>query len=275
LSGALRAAGRWPGSATAGYSVRAAGGWKVRVEGPSSVSFAWASLTKVLTSLSVWIAAEEGTVALDDPAGPEGSTLADLLSHASGLAPDDDRVVAPPRRRRIYSNRGIELAADHLSTRAGMAFGDYLQQGVLDPLGMDATSLTGSPAHGASGPVGDLLKLGRELLEPTLVSKDSLSRATSVATPGLAGVLPGFGRLDPNDWGLGVEIRSEKRPHWTGSLNSPETFGHFGRAGGFLWVDPVRGMCLAALGSAPFGPWAVEAWPELSDAVITEAASPR
>lgn len=270
MSDVLEAVAGWPGTAAAGF---------IKLDrrttetfGPAGEPFQWASVTKILTSLCIWVAVEEGTVAWDDPAGPEGSTLADLLSHASGLAPDSDRVLAPPRRRRIYSNRGIELAAEHLAARAGMPFGDYLNDGVLGPLGMAATVVDGSPAYGASGPLDDLLKLARELIEPALISTDTLSRVTAVATPGLAGVLPGFGRQDPNDWGLGVEIRDHKHPHWTGTRNSPSTFGHFGQAGGFLWVDPELGLALAALGSTAFGTWAADAWPALSDAVIEDAA---
>jgi CubicO group peptidase (beta-lactamase class C family) len=81
-------------------------------------------------------------------------------------------------------------------------------------------------------------------------------------------VLPGFGRQDPNDWGLGVEIRDHKHPHWTGRRNSPQTYGHFGQSGSFLWVDPVRGLAACCLGERPFGLWAAEDWPVLSDAVI-------
>jgi CubicO group peptidase (beta-lactamase class C family) len=89
-----------------------------------------------------------------------------------------------------------------------------------------------------------------------------------VAFPGLVGVLPGFGRQDPNDWGLGPELRDHKSPHWTGSHNSPRTFGHFGQAGGFLWVDPEAGLACACLTDRPFGPWAAEAWPALADDVL-------
>ena len=272
MTTALDAVAGWPGTAAAG---RLEVGGEPVVAGPTGEPFAWASVTKILTSMCIWVAVEEGTVGWDDAAGPEGATVSDLLSHASGVAPDGDRVLAPPRQRRIYSNRGIELAADHLAARAGMPFGEYLTAGVLEPLGMSATKLRGSPAHGASGPVDDLLKLARQLIEPTLFSAETLARVSSVATPGLAGVLPGFGRQDPNDWGLGVEIRDGKHPHWTGSRNSPATFGHFGQAGGFVWVDPRLGLALAALGSTPFGPWAVEAWPALSDAVIDKALRSR
>jgi CubicO group peptidase (beta-lactamase class C family) len=75
--------------------------------------------------------------------------------------------------------------------------------------------------------------------------------------------------MEPNDWGLGVELRDEKDPHWTGSLNSPRTFGHFGGSGTFLWVDPEADLALACLTGLQFGPWALEAWPRLADAVLT------
>jgi CubicO group peptidase (beta-lactamase class C family) len=256
----------WPAVAAAGWLTVE----QARTAGPMDTAFAWASVTKVLTAMAVWVAVEEGTAAWDDPVGPPGATLAHLLAHASGLAADDDSVLVPPARRRIYSNRGFEIAADHLARRAGMSFPDYLRLGVTEPLGLLATKLDGSPASGASGPLPDLLALGRELLAPSLVSRSTLDLVTTVAFPGLAGVLPGFGHQQHNDWGLGVEIRDRKRPHWTGSRNSPDTFGHFGRSGSFLWVDPERGLVLASLADRPFGSWAVEAWPELSDQVITE-----
>ena len=102
------------------------------------------------------------------------------------------------------------------------------------------------------------------------VAGETLEEATTVAFPGLVGVLPGFGRQEPNDWGLGFELRDGKSPHWTGARNSPRTFGHFGRAGTFLWADPEVGLACACLTDRPFGDWAIEAWPALSDAVLGE-----
>jgi CubicO group peptidase (beta-lactamase class C family) len=256
----------WPSEAAAGVVTAAAG--LVSAAGPVERPYPWASVTKILTALAVWIAVEEGTVAWDDPAGPPGSTLAHLLAHASGLSPDSDAVLAPPGARRIYSNRGIEVAAGHVAVEAGMPFAEYLAAGVIEPLGLRATRLEGSPASGASGSLQDLMTLGTELLRPSVVSPGTVARATVVAFPGLGGVLPGFGSQEHNDWGLGVEIRNSKRPHWTGSLNSARTFGHFGQSGSFLWVDPERGLALGALAGIPFGPWAADAWPVLADAVI-------
>jgi CubicO group peptidase (beta-lactamase class C family) len=134
---------------------------------------------------------------------------------------------------------------------------------------MSGTRLAGTPAAGAVGPLRDLAALGRELLAPTLVP-DLLARATTTAFPGLTGVLPGFGRQDPNDWGLGFEIRDGKRPHWTGRTNSAATFGHFGQSGSFLWVDPAAGVACACLTDRPFGEWAATCWPELSDQVVRD-----
>ena len=95
---------------------------------------------------------------------------------------------------------------------------------------------------------------------------------TSVQFPGLDGVLPDFGRFRPLDWGLGVELKGTKEGHWSGTLTSLRTFGHFGGSGTFLWVDPDRRIACAALTTRPFGDWAKEAWPRLSDAVLRELA---
>ena len=96
---------------------------------------------------------------------------------------------------------------------------------------------------------------------PTLLAPQLFAEASQVAYPGLDGVVPGFGMQRPNDWGLGFELRDGKAPHWTGQANSPATFGHFGRSGTFLWVDPAAGLACAAVTDRDFGPWAAEAWP--------------
>jgi CubicO group peptidase (beta-lactamase class C family) len=269
----LDALARWPVRAAAAGVVRQGSDGAVVVaeqSGDVDSAFAWASVTKLLVALAVLVATEEGTLELDEPAGPPGSTVRHLLAHASGLGPDGAEPLTTPGRRRIYSNVGYEILADVLSRSSGMAFSDYLASGVTGPLGMARTALVpgSSPASGARGPLRDLLALATELLAPRLVSRSTLAGATSTAFPGLAGVLPGFGRFDPCDWGLGFEIRDAKSPHWTGSSNSPATFGHFGQSGSFLWVDPEARVSCAVLGDRDFGPWATTAWPALSDAVM-------
>ena len=227
-----------------------------------------ASVGKLLVGMAALVAVEEGTIELDEEAGPPGSTVRHLLAHASGLAFNDPTIIAAPGRRRIYSNAGIERFVEHLEQRAGMSFNEYLHSGVLDPLGMAATELPGSPAHSALSTTRDMLAFCRELLEPSLISAETLSDATRPHFPDLAGVVPDLGRFDPNPWGLTFEIRGAKTPHWTGSRNSPRTFGHFGGSGSFLWVDPEAQIAAVALTDRDFGPWALEAWPRFSDALL-------
>jgi len=278
--GALDAVTRWPVGAVAAGVVRndpaPAGPRVVGLVGDVDRAFAWASVTKVLVALGVLVAAEQGVLRLDDPAGPPGSTVRHLLAHASGLGPDSPEPLTAPGRRRIYSNVGYEVLANTVALHAGMPFADYLVAAVVQPLALVGTGLeTGaSPASGARGPLRDLMALTAELQAPSLVAPDTMARATTVAFPGLAGVLPGFGRFDPCDWGLGVEVKGAKAPHWTGTTNSPATFGHFGQAGGFVWVDPVTGLGCASLSDRDFGPWAAAAWPRLADAVVAHPWEP-
>jgi CubicO group peptidase (beta-lactamase class C family) len=193
-----------------------------------------------------------------------------LLAHASGLAWDAEKALGRPGQFRTYSNSGFEVLAHHLETRAAMPFADYLGGAVLEPLALGA-ELRGSPAGGMFGTLDDVLRFGQELLAPKLIAPETLAEATSTQFPGLAGVLPGFGRMEPNDWGLGFELKDAKVPHWTGTQNSPRTFGHFGSKEGtatFLWIDPEARFACAALADISFGDWAKEAWPRLSDAVL-------
>jgi len=263
----LRQVDHWPSQATAVGVLR--DGEVVATYGPRGEAFRWASVTKLATATAVLVAAEEGVLDLDQPGGPPGSTVRHLLAHASGLPFEGDVPIARVGERRIYSNGGFEALADELARAAEMPFGDYLRAAVLEPLGLKV-ELRGSPAAGLHGTLDDLLRLAAELQRPSLVAPETLSEATTVQFPGLVGVLPDVGRMDPNDWGLGFELRDSKSPHWTGTRNSPGTFGHFGGSGSFLWVDPEARVALASLGDLDFGPWALDVWPKLSDAVLAE-----
>jgi CubicO group peptidase (beta-lactamase class C family) len=252
------------------------------VVGPSGVlaefgdirrGFALASVTKPLVARAAQVAVEEGVVELDTPAGPPGSTVRHLLAHTSGLSMRSPDVIAEPGKRRVYSNEGFGVLAGVLERASEIPFDRYLTEAVFEPLGMGASSLAGgatAAGFGGESTVADLALFAADLLRPALVSPQMHADAISVQFPGLSGVLPGYGTQRPNDWGLGFEIRDGKSPHWTGSLNSEGTFGHFGQSGTFIWVDPVADLALVVLTDRDFGDWAHSRWPALSDGVLRE-----
>lgn len=238
-------------------------------DGDTDTSYPWKSVTKPLAALATLVAIDRGHVGLDEPAGPEGSTLRHLLAHASGLPFEAGAPVQAPERRRVYSNLGFEALAEHVAGRVGMDFPAWTRTAVLEPLELESVRFDGSAAYAASGNVWDVLGLGIELLTPTLISADLGGQARTVQFPGLDGVLPGFGRQSPNDWGLGYEIRGTKSPHWTAPNADPATFGHFGQSGSFLWVDPNAGLVAAFLGELSFRDSVHgEIWPDLNAEIL-------
>ncbi|HZA08478.1 serine hydrolase domain-containing protein [Mycobacterium sp.] len=271
---ALDAIAEWPCSNVAAAVVGTSG---VLAEyGDTRRRFRLASVTKPLVARAVHVAVEEGVVELDTPAGPPGSTVRHLLSHASGLSMRSDDQMAEPGKRRVYSNYGFQVVAETVEQKSGIEFSRYLGEAIFEPLGMAETTLGGGAevaGFGASSTVADLAVFAGDLLRPATVSTQLHDEAISVQFPGLDGVLPGFGVQRPNDWGLGFEIRDDKSPHWTGATNSGRTYGHFGQSGTFIWVDPARDLALVVLADRNFDDWARDCWPRFSDTVLAEFAA--
>jgi CubicO group peptidase (beta-lactamase class C family) len=271
LQGAVDAALDWPAEHVA-VAVVGADGTVLASAGDQEREFRLASVTKPLTAYAVLVAVEEGAVEWETPAGPAGSTIRHLTAHASGLAFETDAVTNPvqaePGARRIYSNSGFAVLGEAVAQATGMPFAEYVRQAVCEPLRMAGTRLEGSPGAGAVSTCADLARFAAELQAPTHVDPRTLADAVQVAFPGIDGVLPGYGRQRPNDWGLGFEIRDGKSPHWTGERSSPRTFGHFGQSGTFLWVDPDARVACVALTDRDFAEWSVRAWPPLTDGIL-------
>ena len=241
--------------------------------------FEVASVTKLMTSLAALAAVESGRIDLDQPVpeagGAEDVTLRHLLAHAGGFPFEPPGRPRPPGQRRIYSNVGFRILAEAVADAVGTTFAAWLSSSVLDPLEMSSTGLVdrrgidGDPAAGAAATLDDLVRLARCLLDrgAPVVGPDLFAAATTVQFPGLAGLVPGVGRFDPCDWGLGFELHDGKRPHWMGDRRSPSAFGHFGASGCFLWVDPDAGRAAAAVTDRSFddGKWGMATWPAWSD----------
>jgi CubicO group peptidase (beta-lactamase class C family) len=111
------------------------------------------------------------------------------------------------------------------------------------------------------------------MLSPRLIAHETWSDVVRIQFPSLAGIVPGVGSFDPCPWGLGVEIKGDKSPHWMGRANSAATFGHFGGAGTMMWADPNAGVGVVGLTDTSFDRWSIEAlrlWPAFSDAALAE-----
>ena len=135
------------------------------------------SISKLFTSIGVMQQRDAGKLRLDDavsehltwydlqqayPDGPE-VTVEGVLTHSSGLPresahpywtgpdfpfPTRDEVIAglgsqetlyPAARYFQYSNLGMSLAGQLIEASSGMAYGDYVQERILGPLGMTNT----------------------------------------------------------------------------------------------------------------------------------------
>ncbi|AKK11555.1 serine hydrolase domain-containing protein [Corynebacterium uterequi] len=244
--------------------------------GDSHRVYELASVTKLLASYGVLMAVEEGAFELDDACGPDGATVRHLLAHASGVGFASREPIKAPEQRRIYSSAGFEILADFVADTTGIAFADYLREGVFEPLGMTATELYGSAGHGARSTLADLVSFAGELLAPTLLDESTLRTAFSVHYPDLRGVVPGYGMQKPCPWGLGFEIHGEKSPHWLPEDMPPETVGHFGMTGTYVWLVPSwaqvdgAGCAMVALTDRDFGPWATTTWAETNAAIFKD-----
>jgi len=214
------------------------------------------------------IAIEEGTISLNDAVGQSGCTVEHLLAHAGGYPFFGAQPVAKPNTSRIYSNTGFDMLAEHLEHSAGMSMTAYLREAVFEPLGMTHSFLDGSCSKDVHSTIDDTARFLAEMRSPTLISRETYVRAITPAFPQLAGMLPSIGSMDPCPWGLGMEIRGHKTPHWTSPRNSASTFGHFGGIGTFIWVDPVADVAVAMFAEREFTEWGMEYWPAFNDEVL-------
>ena len=215
-----------------------------------------------------------------------------------------------PGSFRRYSNAGYRIAGNLLAGGAGMSLPDYLRAAVFEPLSMDASLGLAPERYGLAATVREpgrsehgyrlfndpefraaasasgggyatarayaafLLALlrggasadGTRFLSPETVA-DML--ATQFGEP--PGEVPGVGRWDAVGWGLGLDVRGTRDPHWTGSALSPGAATHFGAAGTLCWIEPDRGIGLVALANRGTysGWWSGEGgWAALTSALV-------
>jgi CubicO group peptidase (beta-lactamase class C family) len=223
----------------------------------------WASVSKMAVSLAFGIESDWELHRFDEPAGPRGATIANLLSHSSGLGLEEGDAVVDVATKRIYSNYGVDLATQSILGEHSAE--SWLSQRLFTPLGMSATRLVGRPAADVVGSTSDLVTMAVAWLRPDAISKATRNFLISPYVPQLNGIVPGFGRFSPCPWGLGPEIQGEKH-HWMGDW-PPASFGHFGQSGSLFLLNADEQIAVVATSSEPFGAWAVSLWPGWTSAM--------
>ena len=199
--------------------------------------------------------------------GPRGATIANLLSHSSGLGLEEGDPLVAVASKRAYSNYGVDYAV-----RAIVGENEpsrWLDGRVFRPLGMTSTVLEGRAASGVVGSTEDLATLAVAWLRPDALARPTRDRLITPFLPELDGIVPGFGRFSPCPWGLGPEVRGDKR-HWMGDW-PPASFGHFGQSATMMLLNVDEQIGLVATSSEPFGPWATTLWPTWTSAMRQRA----
>ncbi|GGL99510.1 serine hydrolase [Streptomyces fumigatiscleroticus] len=154
-------------------------GARTSVEGHApdeNVQYRIGSLTKTFTAVLVLRLRDEGLLDLGDPlekhlpgTGAGEVTIAELLAHTSGLAAEspapwwertpgslrpeladvlgEQPFPHPPGRRFHYSNPGYTVLGALVEEVRGASWEDVLRREVLDPLGLDRTSVRPEAPH--------------------------------------------------------------------------------------------------------------------------------
>jgi CubicO group peptidase (beta-lactamase class C family) len=217
----------------------------------------WASVSKMAVALAFGVEIDWGAHQFDEGFGPDGATLANLLSHSSGLGYEEGDRTVPLATKRVYSNVGIDRAVSVVvQDNAPSA---WLEDRVFAPLGMTTTHLAGRPCADVVGSTRDMATLGVAWLRPDVIATSTRDQQITPYLPDLAGIVPGFGRFTPCPWGLGPEVRGSKE-HWMGDWPA-DSFGHFGKSGSMMLLNASEQIGLVANGTVAFGGWALTFWP--------------
>jgi CubicO group peptidase (beta-lactamase class C family) len=225
----------------------------------------------------------------------------------------DAPLVDAPGTFRRYSNAGYALAARTVEQVAEMPFREYLGRGLLGPLGMDA-SLGLDPADAVRTAevrepgIGDggaqlfnsaafrgaalaesggyatargygrfltfLLARGRAGASGPL-APETIDELLETQFGELPGEVAGVASWPACGWGLGLDVRGTREPHWTGDALTPTANTHFGSSGTLTFIDRERGIGLVALANrGTYSGWWSRAggWADLSAAVVAATA---
>ena len=228
--------------------------------------FEWASVTKLATAVAMLVAAEEGLVDLDEPAGPPGLDVAPSPRPCLGPA-------VRPRPADLAARRStaclLELRLRRRAPGSSSSAPTCRSPSTSRTSGRGRPpSCTAPPARASQGTLADLLVLARELQAPTRLAPETLAEASDGAVPGArrrAARLrpPGAERLGPRRRAARREVAPLDRARNSHRRRSVTSAAAARSSGSIL----SRGSRSPALTDLAFGDWAAEAWPPFADAV--------
>jgi CubicO group peptidase (beta-lactamase class C family) len=278
-----------------------------------------ASMTKPITAVCIAILADEGRLSFDDPLAkhlPEFAllvvnengqtvkpsrpvTLRDLLTHTSGmgemttrephltLAETIEKLSHQPLRfqpgtRWAYSTAAIDLLGRVVEAASGMPFDQFLQNRVLDPLGMKDTSFWVAPDKESRLARSYRWNAQTNRLEETTIPYLYGTTAADRRRPPLGGaglfstaedmarfyqMMLNRGALNGKrilkagtvaemtrkqtgalnarpgmPWGLGFCVIEDPAKLTANTVLSPNSFGHGGAFSTQSWADPARNL---------------------------------
>ena len=221
-------------------------------------------------------------------------TVSEIVGQIGRLRP-----ICPPGSQVRFSQLNYALLALVVERLVGEPFGDYLRRRVLEAVGLAQTVFApsddgsraiarvhgtedagqphelynsrwwrglGLASAGAFSTARDVARFLTACLAEHppagFLSGGTLELMTRSQTGELSGSRQGVGAWSRADWGLGFELRGDKRLHPFGELASPETFGQVGAAGGVGWADPDSGLVCVLLTNHVLAP-------ELSRRLVT------
>jgi CubicO group peptidase (beta-lactamase class C family) len=216
---------------------------------------------------------------------------------------------AVPGETLRYSNAGFALLGRLVEHATRNDFWNETQTRILDPLGLgeivprpegaaveriaavqDAARSgnesaaynsawwrdTAIPWGGIYGSARDVARFAETFLPgrsvPSVLTEDACIEMRTDQVNGVSGGVESLRVHWPHaSWGLGWEVRGDKRKHWTGDLASPGTFCHFGAAGTLVWADPQRDLVVAVFANRTVAhrwPFSPPRWTRLNNAII-------
>ena len=174
-----------------------------------------ASVSKPVTALAVLVAAEEGVVDLDEPAGPPGSTCV-TCSRTRPASRSRGRPARPARPAADLLERGLPGPRRSSGARAEMPFAEYVRAAVCEPLGLRLDPGGHPGARGCTRISRTSSRSGASCSPRRSWRAETHDEMVAVQFPGSTACCPSSAASRPLDWGLGVELKGDKSPPLVG-----------------------------------------------------------